>query len=565
VIDEATDAGSLFEEAVSGAGTKIVPHIAYQRDPLRWMVEKLGVPQSHLVWSQNRGYERHHWDGTPDPFLVAMQGLADWHNVGIESCTTSGKTWWLARIALWFVACFENARVVTVAPKEEQLKMHLWAELDGAWEGFARHFPLAERGSRAVQMRPGSNRWGIFAFVAGVRAEEVATSATKAQGWHAEHLLVIHEEMPGTHPAIVNAFRQTCKAPHNLRLGVGNPDHQLDQLHQFVTAPSTVAVRISAYDHPNVVTGNPQLIPGAMSPKGIQDSIEVDGEGTRLFESRIRGISPKQATDGLLQLEWIERAMERGKREWLRMETLRREGVTLQAQKVRRSFGVDAAQSEAGDKSAVSEWWDAICVDVESKPCPNATDLGTEVWGKMCREDAPVEADHVGVDVVGIGAATGNELRRLAGLGVQCLLSGNPPIKHAQREDGVATEWVMDSNRFLNLRAQMYWQLREDLRNERIGLPNRPELVRELMAQRYTTDGGKVKMLEKSKIKQALGGRSPDEADAVCYGNWVRPRDPLPAPPPPRIDFNVQDRNVIQVERTAPPFDFMGAMLPEGY
>jgi hypothetical protein len=49
------------------------------------------------------------------------------------------------------------------------------------------------------------------------------------------------------------------------------------------------------------------------------------------------------------------------------------------------------------------------------------------------------------------------------------------------------------------------------------------------MAPTYSTENGVVQLEKKKDIVKRLG-RSPDYADAVVYGNWVRPRVPVPEP-----------------------------------
>ena len=84
----------------------------------------------------------------------------------------------------------------------------------------------------------------------------------------------------------------------------------------------------------------------------------------------------------------------------------------------------------------------------------------------------------------------------------------------------------------LNLRAEMYWRLREALdpvNGGRLVLPNDPELLSELCSVRWESDNFKVRVEDKDDIKRRLK-RSPDKADAVAMlmlgggssdGGWV--------------------------------------------
>lgn len=525
-------------ESAADASKVLLPkaHVEYQRRPIDWMVEKLGEPRDRLHWSLSPEYATHQWDGTPDPLIVASQALADWKNCGVESATTTGKTYWLARIVAWWLACFERSLTVTVAPKAEQLNKHLWRELTELWPRFQKLFPRAERLAGSIRMVPGQDIWGAFAFVAGVAADEVDQSAKKAQGWHAEHLLIVFEETPGIAPAIMTAFRNTCQAPHNLRLAVGNPDHQLDELHRFCQGVNTVPVRISAYDHPNVVKDDPNFIPGAVSRQGIAARQIEEGEDSTLYKSRVRGMSPEQSTQALIRLEWVKAAIERAKTEGAALRT----GV--------RAKGVDCAQSENGDKAAVSDWDGALCESVRAFPCPNSNRLGHDVFAEMWMqgEGWQVLPEYVGVDPVGVGAGTINVLHEKAGPLVQALFGGAAPVsRSAKAPDGGSYDWTPDENRFFNLRAQMWWQARDDLQHGRVGAPDDEQLARELVTPLFVVKGGKVRVEEKEEIKKRLGGRSPDKAEAFVYGNWVRRREKVPAAPPPREPPTVRDRTAV--------------------
>ena len=280
-----------------GIRNAVIPHTSHQTDPVGWIRDKLGIPEHTLRWSLNDGYEDHRWDGTPDPLSCVLEALAAWEDVGVESGTGTGKTFLGACVVLWFLACWEDSVVVTAAPKLAQLTKHIWKEIGRLWPRFHRHFPQAELlASGVIHMKPAVEDrevWAATAFGCGVGADE--TSATKAQGWHAEHMLILTEETPGVHSAIMVAFENTCSSPHNLRLAFGNPDFEEDELHQFCLIPSVVHVRVSALDHPNVVTQDHTIVPGAVSLPAVERRAELYRHLPSMYASRVRGISPKQA------------------------------------------------------------------------------------------------------------------------------------------------------------------------------------------------------------------------------------------------------------------------------
>ncbi len=75
---------------------------------------------------------------------------------------------------------------------------------------------------------------------------------------------------------------------------------------------------------------------------------------------------------------------------------------------------------------------------------------------------------------------------------------------------------------FMNMRAELFWRLREALAPEAetpLALPQDPELMQELTAARWSVQVSGIKIEPKDDIKKRLG-RSPDKADAVALAVW---------------------------------------------
>lgn len=491
-------------------------HVEYQNDPIGWAEDKLGIPRYSIVWSLCSGYYNadgilvHEWDGTPDPLAAAFKAIADWKDVAIESGTGTGKSYGVAILILWFLACFQNAEVYTFAPTEDQLKLYIWKNIQNLWPRFQAHFPTAQLTSLTIRMLGGTNeQWSAHGRAVQLRAGEDVS--TRAAGMHAEHMLLVYEEMPGIDKAVTAAGRNTCTAPHNLRIGIGNPNHQLDTLHLMTREPGVVPIRMSSLDHPNIVSRNPSLIPGAIAQKSIDTRREEYGEEDPVYKSRVRGISPEQASNSLIRLDWLRAAAKR---------YYDREAANTLPREVT-GKGVDAANSTHGDRACIVDFSDNVCIRVESFACPDSNALGRQIVQEAKRWS--LEAFRIGVDAIGVGAGTVNEARRL-GYYVNALYAGGAPLRMMEKnEDGKLIEWSPDVNLFGNLRSQMYWQAREDLRNGVIDVPENMKLWEELVAHTFEDDNKVVKVCSKDLIKDLLG-RSPDHSDAFVMANWVRHR-----------------------------------------
>lgn len=512
----------LFADAVAQTrrvqSRRVIDHRAYRRDPIGWIVNALGVPRETLVWSLNPGYATHEWDGTPDPLVSVCEALANGEWAATASGTSTGKTFIAACLVYWYLATQKDETidpiVTTLATKEDQAEKGVWREIGRLWPKFAELFPDAELTTLRIRMEPWrGDSWGAWNITSPKKAGE--ESSTAVQGLHNARMLVIVDECPGVPAPVMTALVNTATGDDNLVAAFGNPDHQADPLATFARLSRVREIRISALDHPNVVMGR-EAVHGAVTRGSIQLRRDMYQETGALFLSRVRGIAPEQSEHALIRLSWCEAA-------------LRRANDPQQGKALRvgpRSLGVDVAQSENGDQAAIARGVGALLEAVIALPCPNATALGRQVWVQM--KDAGIRPEHVGVDPIGVGAATVNALDEAceaAGLPrTQRCSGGAKPLPALSRAaDGATMDWLTDANRFRNLRAQMWWQLREDLRNGLIGLPEDRELFRELTVVQFKDEGSVVQIESKDDIRKRLG-RSPDRADAVVYWNWVRPR-----------------------------------------
>jgi phage terminase large subunit len=513
------DLEDAYAEALALAATEDErprPMSQYATDPVAFCVDILGVRPETLHWSSLPEYAQHRWDGDLDPLVQALEAIARREWTAIESATGTGKTFLMAAALLWHCGCFEDSITTTVATKEDQMAKGVWREVGRLWPRFQAAFPQAELSTLRIRMDPPrGDAWGAWGITARQTAGE--ESNTSVQGLHAQYLLILVDEMPGVPASVVTALENTATDPGNVIAGFGNPDADTDPLARFRKKARVKGLRVSGYDHPNVVTGR-TIVPGAVSRVSIAQRRDDYGEESPLYKSRVRGIAPAQSAHALIHRAWIDQAVERW-RVWRASGALT--GYPF-------AFGVDPANSDAGDYAAIARWQGPMCVDITAKPCPNANDLGAAVW----EEAVAVRADPraIGVDAIGVGAGTVNEMSRLAAGGPTCtsLHSGGKAVQRAQKA-GEGEGWVTDVNRFHNLRAQMYWQFREDLRNGRIALPPDTQIVEELTQPQYGIRNGRVVVEPKDDIKSRIG-RSPNKADALVYGNWVRPRErPLPS------------------------------------
>lgn len=291
----------------------------YQLNPLNWLEDILHINPITIKWSLHPEYENQgyvvdgkytdKWDGTPDPLFTAIDNIANWKDTALESATGTGKSYLTAALIYWFLDCWpEDTHVLTFAPRQEQLD-NIWKHVKDLFPFFKERWPDAVyMESRQIKRKKNggykSGSWIAEGKIAEVGSGE--TVAGKARGTHAENMLIIFDEANAIDEAIVNAQELTSVAPHNLKLYSGNPDNVNDTLHKRFIMQNIQNIRISAYDHPNVVTDDPGIVPGATSKKFIsymRDKCSLGGEDYKEhseYISRVRGICPTTSAHSLI-------------------------------------------------------------------------------------------------------------------------------------------------------------------------------------------------------------------------------------------------------------------------
>jgi hypothetical protein len=130
-----------------------------------------------------------------------------------------------------------------------------------------------------------------------------------------------------------------------------------------------------------------------------------------------------------------------------------------------------------------------------------------EVTGEVLVAARKINAKHIKVDVIGLGAGV-----------VDPLKAAKAPVIPVNV--GSASDVVDDDGNkvYLNLRAELWWALREalDPKNpEPLALPPDDDLLGDLAAPIYKITGkGQIQIEDKEETKKRLG-HSPDRADAV--------------------------------------------------
>lgn len=453
--------------------------VKYANDPIGFITDILG----EKPWEKQ---------------VEITESLLKNQRVTVRSCNSVGKDWLAGRLVLWWVYCRRGSALLT-GPTQRQVRKVMMR--DNVAKAFRKFNFEGTLNQEELVFPPGDPR-GILAFT--------STDANRMTGFHSPRTLVVITEAQAVDDFVWEGLEACATAEHDRFLSVGNPTVTAGEFHEAHTSPESDwdSFCISAFDHPNVIEGK-ELIPGAITLRWVNRQKKKYGEDSPFYRSRVLGEFPEGDEHTLIFRRWLENTGER----WEPPGNYG-PGVSAPYKKI---FGVDVARSPTGDRNAVSIARELYVDELHSWHGTGDTMDSVKKLQALFRNHGyrpgPSNLYRIMVDEIGIGVSVLDRLREL---------------KWKARGLNVSSTDMLEPDRFINVRAEGYWYLRELLQEGAIGInPNTPhldELFEELEAIRYTlTPSGKVKLEDKRLTSKRLG-RSPDLADAFMLSLYKQAR-----------------------------------------
>ncbi len=423
-----------------------------------------------------------------------LEAVRDHPQVVVPSCHAAGKTFLAAIIVLWWLFTRRPAYVITTAPTWRQVKRLLWKEIRALFRLLPEELRArAKCDMTQLQVMGEDGQPDPYHYAYGFATER----PDDMPGEHAENMLVIYDEAPGISDEQF-AVMDTYQAEREVM--IGNPVNPEGRFRRAVEQPELGwhTVKISAYDTPNF-TGEdlpPKLLRRLLQPSRVEQWKIEWGEDSDYFRARVLAEFPNaDASRVIAPMTWVQAAIER------EPEPLIHPSVQI---------GVDVARS-GGNRTVVACRIGAEIVRIESIDGQTSTqevvwrtaEVAQDIWGRTL---LPV---HVLIDETGVGAGVADLLRQRSD-------------ERIQYRGVLFGARALESDRFVNWRAEAYWQLRESLRSEsecrKLAItwkgPETDRLRAQISAIRYEFRGHRVKVEGKDEML-ARGMPSPDEADAV--------------------------------------------------
>jgi hypothetical protein len=476
------------------------------------------------------GFARDVLGETLTPNMInLMEAVRDNPVVIAKSGNAVGKTFVAARLAVWWLLCFDLCQVYTAAaPPQGNLERLLWGEIGSLIEKHPELFEQTEVKTLHVAKSANSFLTGVSIPASGTASQKEA----RFSGKHSPNLFFICDEADGIPDEVFRGIESCMSGGHARLLLMFNPRAEQGHVYRLEREGRAKVVELSALNHPNVLTGEDR-IPGAVTravtvrrinqwcrpltgretpgrdcfllPSFLEGEITVDQTGRMFpplipgwyriaepaFSYMVAGKYPAQSSRQLISREWIDRARSR----WDAYVSEKGEIPPVGTSAV---MGLDVG--EFGSDANVACFRYGGYVD-RLIPWSGVDPLVTS--NRAAEEYRQRIVRFCNVDATGVGAGVAPQMKA-SNCRANAVKVASSPTEESEMGE------------FRNMRAQLWWACREWLRvDSGAMLPPDEMLLEELATPAYEIVNGKIEVMNKQTMRELLK-RSPDRADALC-------------------------------------------------
>ena len=473
---------------------------------------------------------------TEDQKLV-LRSVRDNRITLVASANAVGKTYDAGAAAIWWGSSFSPSKtVLTAAPPEDNLKRLLWGELAGFFEKRPELLPASYNALPAsMTLRYSAQHW-IEGRTIPVSAK-AADREARFSGVHSPHMLFIVDEGDAVPPEIYRAIESCMSGEHDRLLILFNPRSPSGAVYQMIREGIGNVVTLTAFSHPNVITGK-TVIPGAVSRKRVVERIirwsrplidgeEADEVSTFIVPDFLDGESAPLKAGGK-SASLIGGQVRKITQAELAYMVLGRYPTSLSNQLIDRA---DIVKAQNRWKAYVALHGERPPEGIRPRVGQDVAEFGDDQnvimprWGgfvgapvKWSGVDTVVSADrglayakrvnpefHF-IDATGIGSSMAPLMRRDGIAQAVGVKTSKSPLGAPE-----------DMGEFKIYRDELFWKVRLWLKYDPTAmLPPSEELEDDLLVLTYSKRSGKIVVMSKKEAKPLLGGRSPDEGDALA-------------------------------------------------
>jgi phage terminase large subunit len=275
----------------------------YREDPVFFVEHCLG----HKTWSKQR---------------EILMSVRDNERTAVRACHGSSKTYSAAEVAIWFLNCIPNSKIITTAPTFTQIKMLLWSEINAAYMS-----SRIELEGECLTTEIKTDEPDHFAI--GFSTDKPA----RAEGWHAPAILFIFDEAKGIPQWLWDSSRGLmtggfCRwlvlsTTDGVQVGeqyhkiFSNENHGWNRIHisafdtPYVTGEKFEAVSVPDIDRVDrfkqVRISSEDFVIQIAGPKYIEDCRKEWGEDSVLFQTKVEGKIVDAGADSIIKLSQVNR------------------------------------------------------------------------------------------------------------------------------------------------------------------------------------------------------------------------------------------------------------------
>lgn len=434
----------------------------------------------------------------------------------IRSCNGAGKTCALAAICNWKLYTEPDSIVLTTASSHTQVRRNLWGE-------------IRKQAKKGKLYGKGQLREALIKISEKHYAIGIAPSLPEnAQGFHAPKMIIVIDEATGVSRDVIKALFGNATGDDAQIILAYNPINTDSYPYELEHNADWHQITISAFDHPNVIGTEPDNIKGAVSRKWIADmlptwsyqvekdlddkhSFEFDGKFWRKtgeVSARVFGEWSEHGGVGFIPMHLVSRSVNLDFSgtdfSGTDFSPCGEDGRTKVRPTTIKSMGVDIAHG--GDETVFAFFEGNTQLPFYSMRSKDLVEVAEKI--KMYHAEG---WKTIAIDDTGVGAGVSDILR-------------SHGIDFFAVNFGSSSKKMFDTTyrRIGNTRAEIYFNLDDELKKSKIKLLDDRKLHQELTALRLRPQvNNDMYYLEpKEDLKNRLG-RSPDRADATALARYA--------------------------------------------
>ena len=466
------------------------------------------------LWARDMiGFEADVWQAE------ALKNFIKYHFLAISTATGTGKTALAAIILLFFLANRPFAKVACTAPSQGQLFGGLWPEIS-TWQKKSPFLLQAFKWTKtAVTNKKHPENWFAIARTARLLAKKDTTESL--QGLHAKYILMIVDEASGVPNQVMNAVDGAVTTPGAHVLLISNPTRRSGYFYNIISDKRKQVEHGGMFKTMHVSAEDAKYC----DVVHIKHALEVYGRDSDFYRVKVLGLPPRSEEAALLTPEQIFDA---------HLRHLQTDDELLKEKhgikQLTNQVIVSCDPARYGGDATV--YFVRIGQRIKKRISVKMMDTNkvAEILFDMALEE---NANHICVDSIGIGSGVVDNVHRMVKEHnfqakhdpiitkfkpeVHEIVVGESPVRKYLVKVG-EDQKLKEIDKFLNLRAELFWSLRAHINMISIEVPHGTDILDdELQKFHYGWDqrDKKIKLESKDELKKSLG-RSPNDADAFA-------------------------------------------------